>query len=151
RTIVTVQEDITRCIWAIRPNDEPNQARQISNGKYEGSLATLADGRIVYLNSTGEANEIWIMKNDGSDKRQLTNDGALKDTLSVSPDDRCIVFSSNRSGNFSIWRMDIDGNNQKQLTEESTFATGPVCSADVKWVLVQSFRAAKWAVWNVPI
>ena len=34
KTIVTVQEDITRSIWAIRPNDEPNQARQISTGKY---------------------------------------------------------------------------------------------------------------------
>jgi serine/threonine protein kinase/dipeptidyl aminopeptidase/acylaminoacyl peptidase len=151
RTIVTVQEDFTRSIWAIRPNDEPNQARQISNGKYEASLATLTDGRIVYLNSTGEANEIWIMKNDGSDKRQLTNDGALKDTVSVSPDDRYIVFSSNRAGNFSIWRMDIDGNNQKQLTQESTFATGSVCSADSKWVLFQSFRSGKWAVWKVPI
>ena len=151
KTIVTVQEDITRSIWAIRPNDEPNQARQLSNGKYEISLATLTDGRIVYLNSTGEANEIWIMKNDGSDKRQLTNDHALKDTLSVSPDDRYILFTSNRSGNFSVWRMDIDGNEQKQLTQESTFAVGPVCSRDGKSVLFQSFRSGKWAVWKVPI
>jgi serine/threonine protein kinase/Tol biopolymer transport system component len=151
KTIVTVQEDFTRSIWATRPNDEPKQARQISNGKYEASLATLTDGRIVYLNSTGEANEIWIMKNDGSDKRQLTNDGALKDIVSVSPDDRYVVFSSNRSGSFSIWRMDIDGNNQKQLTQESTFATGPVSSADGKWVLFQSFRSGKWAVWKVSI
>ena len=114
-------------------------------------MATVSDGRIVYVNSTGDANEIWLMKNDGSDKRQLTNDGALKDSVSVSSDDRYILFSSNRSGNFSIWRMDIDGNNQKQLTQEGTFATGPVCSADGKWTLFQSFRSGKWALYKVPI
>jgi len=134
-----------------RPNDEPNQARQISNGKYEASLATAADGRIVYLESVGDANEVWIMKNDGSDKRQLTNDGTLKDTVSVSPDDHYILFSSNRFGNFSVWRMDIDGNNQKQLTEESTFATGPICSSDGKLVVFQSFRSGKWSLWKVPV
>src|SRR6266567_2288821 len=124
KTIVTVQEDFTRTIWITRPNDDPGPARQISNGKYEGaeSMAMTRDGRIVYLDLIGDSSEIWIMKSDGSDKRRLTSDGALKDRVSVSPDDRYLLFSSNRSGNFSIWRADIDGNNPKQLTEESTFA-----------------------------
>ena len=153
KTIVTVQEDFTRTIWITRPNDDPGQARQISNGKYEGaeSMAMTRDGRIVYLDLIGDSSEIWIMKSDGSDKRRLTSDGALKDRVSVSPDDRYLLFSSNRSGNFSIWRADIDGNNPKQLTEESTFAVGAISSADGKWVLFQSFRSGKWSVWKVPI
>src|SRR5262249_42054311 len=116
-TIVTVQEDITRSIWVTAPNQDPSKAREVSTGKYEGfSLAMTQDGRIVYLDSSADTNEIWIMKNDGTDRRQLTSDGALKTTLSVTPDGRYILFSSNRSGSYNIWRMDIDGNNQKQLT-----------------------------------
>jgi Tol biopolymer transport system component len=153
KTIVTVQADYTRTIWAVAPNEAGSQPRQISNGKYEGawSLSTTPDGRVVYLDPTGEANEIWIMKGDGSEKKQLTSDGFLKDNGAVSPDGRYIVFSSYRSGTFSIWRIDIDGNNQKQLTQESTFATGPVCSADSKWVVFQSFQSGNFYVKKVSI
>ena len=114
-------------------------------------MATTRDGRIVYLDLIGDSSEIWIMKSDSSDKRRLTSDGALKDRVSLSSDDRYLLFSSNRSGNFGIWRADIDGNNPKQLTEESTFAVGAISSADGKWVLFQSFRSGKWSVWKVPI
>jgi len=151
KTIATVQEDITRSVWTVRPNEDPSQARQISTGKYEIAPNPTSDGRIVYFNGTGEGVEIWIMKNDGTGKRQLTTDGAQKDTLSVSADSHYILFNSNRSGTFSIWRMDLDGSNQVQLTQETTFAAGPVSSADSKWVFFQSFRDGKWAVWRVPI
>jgi eukaryotic-like serine/threonine-protein kinase len=151
-TIVTVQEDITRSIWATAPNEEQDKAREISNGKYDGlSLATAPDGRIVYLQLTAEAGEIWMMKDDGTDKRQLTSDGSFKLSASVSPDGRYIVFSSNRSGSYNIWRMDTDGNNQKQLTQESTFADFPVCSSDSKWVVYQSFQSGNWSLWKTPI
>ena len=153
KTIVTVQDDYTRNIWAVAPNEAGSQPQQISNGKYEGawSLSTTPDGRVVYLDPTGEANEIWIMKGDGSEKKQLTSDGFLKDNAAVSPDGHYIVFSTYRSGTFSIWRMDIDGNNQKQLTQESTFATGPVCSPDNKWVVFQSFQSGNFYVKKVSI
>jgi eukaryotic-like serine/threonine-protein kinase len=153
KTIVTVQDDYTRNIWAVATNEAGSQPRQISNGKYEGSwsLSTTPDGRVVYLDPTGEANEIWIMKGDGSEKKQLTSDGFLKDNAAVSPDGHHIVFSTYRSGTFSIWRMDIDGNNQKQLTQESTFATGPVCSPDNKWVVFQSFQSGNFYVKKVSI
>jgi serine/threonine protein kinase/Tol biopolymer transport system component len=153
KTIVTVQDDYTRNIWAVAPNEAGSQPQQISNGKYEGSwsLSTTPDGRVVYLDPTGEANEIWIMKGDGSEKKQLTSDGFLKDNAAVSPDGHYIVFSTYRSGTFSIWRMDIDGNNQKQLTQESTFATGPVCSPDNKWVVFHSFQSGNFYVKKVSI
>src|SRR5262249_41745640 len=126
------------------------KAREVSTGKYEGfSLAMTQDGRIVYLDSSADTNEIWIMKNDGTDRRQLTSDGALKTTLSVTPDGRYILFSSNRSGSYNIWRMDIDGNNQKQLTQESTYADRPVSSTDGKWVVYDSFNSGNWTIWKV--
>src|SRR5262249_54122836 len=75
KIIATVQEDMTRSISVIEANGQADQARPISNGKYEGmfSLATAPDGRILYLEPAGDSTEIWIMKADGSDRKQLTN------------------------------------------------------------------------------
>src|SRR5262249_51840980 len=88
KIIATVQEDMTRSISVIEANGQADQARPISNGKYEGmfSLATAPDGRILYLEPAGDSTEIWIMKADGSDRKQLTNDGAIKDQASISAD-----------------------------------------------------------------
>src|SRR5262249_30234674 len=93
--------------------------------------------------------EIWIMKNDGTEKKQLTSDGAIKPRASVTADGRYILFSSNRSGGFNIWRMDLDGNNQKQLTSNETFAIGAVSSNNGKWVVYQTLRDGSWALWKV--
>jgi Tol biopolymer transport system component len=38
-TIATVQEDFSQPIFAASPNEDPGRARQISSGKYEGSLS----------------------------------------------------------------------------------------------------------------
>ena len=151
QTIATVQDDATRNIFVVTPGQE--SAHQISNGKHEGSfsLDTTPDGRIVFLDDTGNGFEIWTMKLDGSDRKQLTSDGAIKVSASVTPDGRYILFNSNRSGAFDIWRMDLDGNNQKQLTRNETFAYAAVGSNDGNWVVYQGLRAGKWLLLKVPI
>jgi eukaryotic-like serine/threonine-protein kinase len=151
QTIATVQDDATRNIFVATPGQE--SARQISNGKHEGSfsLDTTPDGRIVFLDDMGNGSEIWTMKLDGSDRKQLTSDGAIKVSASVTPDGRYILFNSNRSGTFDIWRMDLDGNNQKQLTRNETFAYAAVGSTDGNWIVYQGLRAGKWLLLKVPI
>jgi len=153
RTIVTVQEDISRTIWQSAPGQDQTQARQISTGKYEGvfSLDKTSDGRIIYIDYSGTGNDIWTMKADGSDKRQLTSDGAIKFNASITRDGRYVVFNSNRGGSFDIWRVDLNGANQKQLTHNETFAISPTGSADGKSVVYQSLHEGKWFLWKVPI
>ncbi|HXG37557.1 MAG TPA: hypothetical protein VNL36_02175 [Bacteroidota bacterium] len=58
--------------------------------------------------------EVWIMKNDGTQQKKLTN-GTHP---SFSPDSRTIVFSDfNLAKNkIVLWRIDVDGRNLKQLT-----------------------------------
>src|SRR5262249_30718151 len=112
-TIATVQDDPTRNVWLVTPGQ--SNVQQIPSGKHSGhlSLDTTADGRIFYFDDTGSGFEVWSMKSDGDDKRQLTNDGAFKFSLAVTSDGRYILFNSRRSGTFDIWRMDLDGSNQK--------------------------------------
>jgi Tol biopolymer transport system component len=151
QTIATVQDDGTRNIWLATPGQTSAQA--VPSGKHSGNLAldTTADGRIVYFDETGSGFEIWTMKSDGNDKRQLTSDGAFKFSLMVTADSRYVLFTSNRGGAFDIWRMDLDGSNQKQLTNGEKFAYWPAGSTDGKWVLYQALRGSKWVVMKVSI
>jgi eukaryotic-like serine/threonine-protein kinase len=152
-TIATVQEDFSQPIFAAFPNEDPGRARQISHGKYEGmiSLDTTLDGRIVYVDSSAEGNDIWIMNGDGSEKKQLTHDQFLKFSARVSPDGRYIVFSSIRSGSPNIWRIYIDGSNLKQITEGGGIDDAPTFSPDGKWIVFESLRSGSYTLWKVAI
>src|SRR5579864_179506 len=60
--------------------------------------------------------DIYIMDVSSKQWVQLTHDGGRNDFPSWSPDNRHIVFQSNRSGSLQVWTMLADGSNQKQIT-----------------------------------
>ncbi len=66
------------------------------------------------------ASDIYLMDVATKQWVQLTHDGGRNDFPSWSPDNRHIVFQSNRSGSLQIWTMLADGTNQKQLTRKGT-------------------------------
>ena len=78
------------------------------------SVTFAADGRIVY---SGTDRDIWSIKLDGGDQRQLTNNAFNDFSPRVSPDGRTIYFASNRTGSNQIWQMNADGTNQIQVTK----------------------------------
>jgi Tol biopolymer transport system component len=151
-TIVTVQEDISAQLKVTEAKGDSSGVQEISSGKYDGTngLTWSSEGKLVSVNLTGDHIDIWTMRGDGTDARQLTSDDSIKSNPSVSPDGRYIVFASNRSGQWNIWRMDADGSNLKQLTD-----TGPddlpQCTPDGKWVVFVSARSAAKTIWRVPI
>ena len=81
-SLVSVQNDATTNIWTASAGDL-GHAKQITFGKYEGGvdvtggLAWAPDGRIIYTSLSGGNADIWIMKSDGSDQKQLTSDPAI--------------------------------------------------------------------------
>ena len=62
--------------------------------------------------------EIYVVGADGSDRRQLTDNGGQDFFPSWSPDGNTIVFSSDRSGAVELYLMDADGGNQRPLMAE---------------------------------
>jgi TolB protein len=66
------------------------------------------------------AADIYIMDVASKQWVQLTHDGGRNDFPSWSPDNRHIVFQSNRSGSLQVWTMLADGSNQKQLTSSGS-------------------------------
>jgi len=62
------------------------------------------------------SNDLYLMDIASKQWVQLTHDGSRNDFPSWSPDNRHIVFQSNRSGTEQIWSMLADGTKVQQLT-----------------------------------
>jgi TolB protein len=64
--------------------------------------------------------EIWMMDADGSNQKQLTNNGAANFGPAWHPDGRHIIFSSNLSNpegtNFELYLLDIETGSIEQVT-----------------------------------
>ena len=71
--------------------------------------------QILYAANHDGDLEIYVVGADGSDRRQLTDNGGQDFFPSWSPDGETIVFSSDRSGAVELYLMDADGGNQRPL------------------------------------
>ncbi|HLY12658.1 MAG TPA: hypothetical protein VKW04_25360 [Planctomycetota bacterium] len=78
--------------------------------------------------------EIYVARPDGSEERQLTNNGASNWAPSFHPDGKTIVFASNvhapKSGKFSIYAIQADGSGLRRLTDYNGFDGFPCFSPD---------------------
>ena len=95
----------------------------------EDYRALLRDGKI----RPGRL-EIWIMNADGSDKRQLTDNGAANFAPFFHPDGRHILFASNmhepRGRNFDLYWIGVDGSGLERVTWHEEFDSFPMFTAD---------------------
>lgn len=92
--------------------------------------------------------ELWIMKADGSQKRQITNLGAASFAPSFFPNGKRIIFASNVGstggmGNFELYGIDVDGKNLERITFTDGFDGFPVFSPDGKKLVWVSGRNGK--------
>jgi TolB protein len=92
--------------------------------------------------------EIWTMRVDGSDKKQVTDLGAASFAPAFYPDGKHIIFSSNVGstggmGNFELYGVDLDGKNLERLTFTDGFDGFPMFSPDGKKLVWISGRNAK--------
>lgn len=151
--LVAVQSNRISNIW-VAPNGDASKAIQVKSGgsNQDGTdgLAFTSDNRIVFYSRASGADDIWIINSDGSGLQQLTVDVGTNYDLKVTPDNRFVVFTSERSGQPNVWRMDLAGGNAKQLSNgNSDF--GVAISPDSKWVVYESTSSGKPALWKVSI
>jgi len=92
--------------------------------------------------------ELWIMKSDGSDKRQITHLNAASFAPAFFPDGKRIIFSSNQGstggmGNFELYAINADGTDLERITYSPGFDGFPMFSPDGKKLVWASNRNAK--------
>jgi len=88
--------------------------------------------------------EIFAMAPDGSNKRQVTNNGAANWAPFLHPNNRQIIFSSNlhdpERKSFSLYIINIDGTRLERITYDARFDSFPMFSRDGKKLAFASTR-----------
>ncbi|HEU4699692.1 MAG TPA: Ig-like domain-containing protein [Gemmatimonadales bacterium] len=107
-------------IWVM--DADGRNARRVSppapagTGAADGEPAWTPDGqRLVFSSTRDGAGQIYSMRLDGSDLRQLTASKGANVSPAVSPDGHTIAFVSTREGTADVWLMNADGSNPRRL------------------------------------
>lgn len=80
--------------------------------------------------------DLWLMKKDGADLKQLTFHEAGDFSPVWSPDGACVYFLSSRSGSVQIWKIGLQGGEPEQITDLPLDAGMLKVSPDGKWFCV---------------
>ena len=153
-------------IWAM--DADGSNPRQLTDDLgYEGGAFFSADGtQIVYrafhprndeeladyetlLSQNlvrGGRLEVFVMEADGSNKRQVTDNGSSNFAPFFHPNGRQVVFSSNTgdpSGrSFDLYAINVDGTGLRQITASGGFSSFPMFSPDGRLFAFASDRGA---------
>jgi serine/threonine protein kinase len=149
--LLTVQLSSRFLGWTM-PTADYRQAVQIPSARLDGisTISWRSDGKILFSSPEGDRSDIWMMNPDGTGRAQITSNAKNNLDVAVSPDNKYMVFSSNRSENFNIWRTDLNGANAVRLTSGLSDEL-PTMSPDGRWVVYTSNNPAKPGVYKVSI
>lgn len=150
--VATRQTRITSSFVA--PLEDLDAAREVSRTADEVSLLHLgtdwtAADRLVYARTQNGNADIWSMKADGTDRRQLTADPAADYAPVVAPDGSGIYFLSARGGAVGIWRMDGDGSDPREIVRRpNLFPPSLPDSGDVLYFSARSADKPFHVLWR---
>jgi Tol biopolymer transport system component len=87
-------------------------------------------GEWLAFNSIGKQEDLYVIRTDGTARRQLTGDPARDRGPRWSPDGKRIAFYSTREGKAGVWVVGADGTGLRQLTTTTGSPVEPAWSPD---------------------
>ncbi|MEC8554573.1 MAG: hypothetical protein VXZ82_06150 [Planctomycetota bacterium] len=110
-----------------------------------------ASDLVVYAFAETGPQQLWSVKPDGSDKKQVSQTEGISNWPTFTPDGKRIVFSNSRENNYEIYSMNLDGSDEKRLTENSLMDIRPCVSPDGTQVAFTSTRDGNYEVYVMNI
>ena len=93
------------------------------------------------------AMDLWVMRSDGSGKRQVTFKPGASFAPYFTPDGKSLIYSSNwenpRGRNFDLYLVGAQGGEPVPVTRDPTFDGFPMFSPDGGWLVFSSNRGAR--------
>ena len=74
------------------------------------------DGKWIAFTTEARQEDVFVMRTDGSEIRQLTNDVIRDRGITWMPDGQRVAFYSARDGEYDAWMINIDGSGLTRLT-----------------------------------
>lgn len=103
--------------------DQDRRILYSSSFAHDKACPARPDNSMGYVWPLGHL-EIYTSKTNGTDLRQITNDGAYNAEATVSPDGRTIIFTSTRDGDIDLYTMDLAGGNVRRITSRVGYDGG---------------------------
>src|SRR5262245_40576184 len=134
-------------IYIMRTGTGESSAKRLTSvAGYDGGPFFSPDGtRIIWrrFDERGLIADVWTMKLDGTDQRQITSFGAMSWAPYFHPSGEYILFASNKLGfeNFEVFMVDSDGRKEPvRVTYSDGFDGLPVPSPDGRQLAWTSSR-----------
>lgn len=93
------------------------------------------------------AMDLWVMRSDGTGKRQVTDKPGASFAPYFTPDGRSLIYSSNwenpRGRDFNLYLVPLAGGEPAAVTTDPTFDGFPMFSPDGRWLAFSSNRGAR--------
>jgi Tol biopolymer transport system component len=148
---ITAPGDANPDVYSSMPDG--NALRRLTDDPgFDACPAYSADGRwITWCSSAGDPAgnfDIWVMKQNGKDKRRLTNLGGQATFPDFSPDGTKIAFTAHPAGQTTtnIYVVNTDGTDLKRLTT-AALDQFPAWSPDGSKIVFESTRTGLKQVW----
>lgn len=108
-----------------------------------GCADSASTGKIVFESDRDGNSEVYVMDEDGSNLKNLTNHSAYDGVPAWSPDGNQIIFTSERDDGAHVYVMAADGSNVRRLTDEGGNNAVPAWSPDGSKIAFLSDRLYK--------
>jgi Tol biopolymer transport system component len=137
-------------IYAMDPTGRRQTRLTLSDGDARGARLSPDAGTIVYsvADADGSADQIHVMRADGTDDRQLTSEGANFRPAWL-PDGSQIAFSGTRDGEPDLFVMRADGTDVRQLTDDPASDWAPAWSPDGTAIVFNSNRSGSFDIYRI--
>lgn len=97
-----------------------------------------AGGLIVFQQHDDRGTHLYLMAEDGNEKRPLTTADGEETDASFSPDGAYVVFSGSADDGASIFVISVDGGDAVRLTTSAAYDGAPTFSRDGKRIAFES-------------
>jgi Tol biopolymer transport system component len=153
KILVSTQREYSMGIWLTEEGDFVKAAQvQTNTGRDDGErgIAWTADGKIVYVSSEDEAQNIRRVDTDGTNEKPLTSGnefGKVYPTLAA--DTGLITYLSDGEKGLFLWQMDSEGQNVRQVNNDGN--ADFQASANKDWVVYTSHQDGKNRIFKTSV
>jgi Tol biopolymer transport system component len=124
-------------------------------GDMGGDMPTdvpLNQQHVVYsATDTAGVQQVFTMRLDGTDKRQLTTEAQQTIFGAVSPDGTKVVFTTTIASNEDLFVINIDGTGRRRLTTATAMDFRPAFSTDGQRIAFMSSRDGPFSVYVISL